>query len=75
MPEDAEAETQRLHEAIPEEPGAILLGRVFWHPALTGVRQEEEMKLDWGMQAGHRLCGLVGLGPGTVVRCEGKLAP
>ena len=40
-----------------------------------GLRQEEEMKLDWELQAGRRLCGSVGLGPGTVVRFEGKLAP
>lgn len=40
-----------------------------------GLRQEEEMKLDWEMQAGSKLCGSVGLGPGTVVRFEGKLAP
>jgi hypothetical protein len=40
-----------------------------------GRRQEEEMKLDWEMQAGRRLCGSVGLDPGTVVRFEGKLAP
>jgi hypothetical protein len=38
------------------------------------VRQEEAMKLDWEMQAGRRLCGSVGLGAGTVVRFEGKLA-
>ena len=42
---------------------------------VTRARQEEEMKLDWEMQAGRRLCGSVGLGPGTVVRFEGKLAP
>ena len=39
------------------------------------VRQEEEMKLDWEMQAGPRLCGSAGLGPGSVVRVEGNLAP
>jgi hypothetical protein len=38
-------------------------------------RQEEEMKLDWEMQAGRRLCGSVRAGPATVVRFAGKLAP
>jgi len=39
------------------------------------LRQEEKMKLDWEKQAGRRLCGSVGLGPGTVVRLERKLTP
>ena len=33
------------------------------------------MKRDWEMQTGHRLCGPVGVGPGTVVRFEGNLSP
>jgi hypothetical protein len=42
---------------------------------VTRARQEEEMKLDREMQAGRRLSGSVRLGPGTIVRFEGKLAP
>jgi hypothetical protein len=33
------------------------------------------MKLDSEMQAGRRLCGSGGVGPVTVVRLDGKLAP
>ena len=40
-----------------------------------GLRQEEEMKLGPEMQAGRRLCGLVGSGPGTVVRFDVMRAP
>src|SRR5438552_1116207 len=40
-----------------------------------GLRPEEEMKLGWEMQAGHRLCRLVGWGPGTVVQFEGAMTP
>ena len=37
-----------------------------------GSRQEEQMKLGWEMQAGRRLRGLVGSGPGKAVQFEVK---
>ena len=37
---------------------------------VTRAAAEEVMKLGFEMQSGRRLCGLVGSGPGTVVRFE-----